>query len=271
MNEDAKRLAPTQHVLRELYLKSGNQCAFPGCNRLIISSEGTYIGQLCHIEAASEGGQRFNSTSNNKERRSLGNLMLMCYEHHRLTDDVNLYPVERMREIKYLHEAKFSNIERLISNEIIDLSNIDTPHYPDNLRRLHTALKWDVSKDEENDIANDFSDLLDKLSKLTRETRQVLAIILKHSFKDMGDFVCRVSELEIHASVTFHILKGHLGILERHRFITDNNIDGYEVIQILSIVDWPILEDICTFISKTNDSLEDIIINLNFKIFEDRS
>jgi hypothetical protein len=31
MTEKAKRLAPTPQTLREVFLKSGNLCAFPGC------------------------------------------------------------------------------------------------------------------------------------------------------------------------------------------------------------------------------------------------
>lgn len=36
MDEKAKRLKPTVEVLRELYLKSGNQCAFPGCYNAMV-------------------------------------------------------------------------------------------------------------------------------------------------------------------------------------------------------------------------------------------
>ena len=53
----AKRLQPTVAVLRELYLKSGNQCAYPGCLRPIVNSSGNYVGQICHIEAAEPGGR----------------------------------------------------------------------------------------------------------------------------------------------------------------------------------------------------------------------
>ncbi len=31
MGEKAKKLEPTKDVIRELSLRSGNQCAFPGC------------------------------------------------------------------------------------------------------------------------------------------------------------------------------------------------------------------------------------------------
>jgi len=49
------RLAPNTNVLRALFARSGNQCAFPGCTQPIINSKNKFIGQVCHIEAASEG------------------------------------------------------------------------------------------------------------------------------------------------------------------------------------------------------------------------
>ena len=45
MEENAKRLKPTVEVLRELYLKSGNQCAFPGCYNAMVDDNGNFIGQ----------------------------------------------------------------------------------------------------------------------------------------------------------------------------------------------------------------------------------
>ena len=55
MEANAKRLAPTADTLRELFLKSGNLCAFPACGKLMMNAEGVFIGQVCHIEAAEEG------------------------------------------------------------------------------------------------------------------------------------------------------------------------------------------------------------------------
>jgi hypothetical protein len=54
----AKRKAPDKDTLRELYLKSGNQCAFPACTRVMLNKDGVFVGQICHIEAAEEGGER---------------------------------------------------------------------------------------------------------------------------------------------------------------------------------------------------------------------
>jgi hypothetical protein len=52
IKEIPKRLAPSGDTLRELFLKSGNLCAMPGCERLMMNSAGLFVGIVCHIEAA---------------------------------------------------------------------------------------------------------------------------------------------------------------------------------------------------------------------------
>ena len=100
IDEDVKRLAPKQEVLRELYIKSGNQCAFPECHNVLVDEKGNFVGEVCHIEAAMPGGERFNPNMTNEERRSYDNLLLMCHHHHVVTDDVKEYTVERLKKIK---------------------------------------------------------------------------------------------------------------------------------------------------------------------------
>ncbi len=73
-----KRLQPVPQTLRRLFLTSGNLCAFPGCSEQIIDVAGHFVGQLCHIEGAEPGGERFNSHMTNEDRRQFENLMLMC-------------------------------------------------------------------------------------------------------------------------------------------------------------------------------------------------
>ncbi|HEY1378217.1 MAG TPA: hypothetical protein VGF55_15565 [Gemmataceae bacterium] len=108
----AKRKAPDKETLRELFLKSGNVCAFPGCTHLMMNKDGEFIGQVCHIEAAEEGGERFNENMTDEERATFPNLMLMCYEHHVVTNDVDKYPVPRLQAMKAEHEAKFTDPTR---------------------------------------------------------------------------------------------------------------------------------------------------------------
>jgi hypothetical protein len=103
-----KRLTPTAETVRRLFLLSGNQCAYPGCQHPIILYDGQYVGELCHICAAEEGGERFDENQSNEDRRHFDNLMLMCHDHHVLTNNVIEYSPERMRTLKADHERRFA-------------------------------------------------------------------------------------------------------------------------------------------------------------------
>lgn len=101
------RLAPKTDVLRALFARSGNQCAFPGCTQMLINGNNKFIAQVCHIEGALEGGERFNPDKNDEQRRSYDNLVLLCYPHHIETNEVDEYPVERLLQIKIMHEQLY--------------------------------------------------------------------------------------------------------------------------------------------------------------------
>jgi len=103
------RQAPKTDVLRALFARSGNQCAFPGCCHTLINNKNQFIAQVCHIEAASKGGERYNPEENDEQRRSYENLVIFCYAHHIETDDVEQYSVKSLIRIKKDHEQKFIN------------------------------------------------------------------------------------------------------------------------------------------------------------------
>lgn len=117
--EKTKRLNPLPETLRELFLKSGNCCSYPDCQRLMMSEDGVFIGQICHIEAAEEGGERFNPNQSNEVRRSFSNLMLMCYDHHKITNDVTKYTVEVLLQMKAVHETKFTDVAAAMGESAI--------------------------------------------------------------------------------------------------------------------------------------------------------
>lgn len=99
------RIAPTRETLIALFAKSGNVCTFPGCTHELVTSRNIFVGQVCHIEAANPGGQRFNPNSTDEQRRSFENLFLLCYRHHKETDDVGTYDTNALRAIKRRHES----------------------------------------------------------------------------------------------------------------------------------------------------------------------
>ena len=105
------RLANTKEDYRLLFARTGNQCAFPGCNHPLIDEDDIFVAQVCHIEAAQPGGPRYNSDMTDEYRRSVKNLIVLCYRHHKKTDDAELYDASCLRRMKREHESRFS--ERL--------------------------------------------------------------------------------------------------------------------------------------------------------------
>jgi hypothetical protein len=118
MTETAKRLAPTYRTYREIFLKCGNVCAFPDCDALMMDKEGNFLGQICHIEAAEPGGARFNPVMTNEERRATSNLMLLCYQHHVITDNTQRFSVAVLKEMKAAHEQRFAKPTRSLEERL---------------------------------------------------------------------------------------------------------------------------------------------------------
>ncbi len=172
------RLTPKQDTLRALFAKSGNQCAFPGCNHRIINGKNQLIGEVCHIEAAEVGGERYNPNQSDEDRRDYSNLILLCHEHHVETNDVNEFPVSKLKEMKRLHEEKFTKESFNINEETLKSIMLQINDYWQNIDFLnkykHTAPKEfrmpvDVSKDYmelTNAIIENITTLSQMLSEL---------------------------------------------------------------------------------------------------------
>jgi len=128
----AHRKAPTVPTIKRLFSLSGNLCAFPECNELMVDKQGNVIGVMCHIEAAKEGGERFNPKQSAEERRAFDNLLLLCPKHHIVTNDVTLYTVEILTKMKKDHEKKYKHnqykiedaIAKAVLNNYINTTNI---------------------------------------------------------------------------------------------------------------------------------------------------
>ncbi|MDH4182877.1 MAG: hypothetical protein OEV92_01535 [Nitrospinota bacterium] len=179
-------------IVRALFARSGNQCAFPNCVHPLVNDQNKFIGQVCHIEAAMPRGPRYNPKQTDEERRSYSNLILLCYRHHVETDDEIEYPTEKLLTMKNSHEEQcrteeftvsedvlrrivqeidvfWANIERLntIEHEMADMSikiNINDTYYEltkscygllDSLSNLH-----DITEKSDHNLMEDFNKLL---------------------------------------------------------------------------------------------------------------
>ena len=98
-----------------LWARASGRCQFRGCNQsligdLIAGNEHANFGFVAHVVADKPGGPRGDPARSPLLRDSVGNLMLLCYRHHKLidVDAVKQYPEEILLEMKAEHEARVS-------------------------------------------------------------------------------------------------------------------------------------------------------------------
>jgi len=106
-------------TIKKLFILSCNQCTAQNCNNPLLARDGnTIIAKICHIEAASPDGPRYNSNMTDDERRHFSNLILLCDECHSIIDNKeneNKYPVYLLKQWKRDHENKCRQ-NKLIKN-----------------------------------------------------------------------------------------------------------------------------------------------------------
>jgi hypothetical protein len=142
------RIAPSRETLIALFAKSGNSCAFPGCTHELITSRNLFVGQICHIEAANVGGPRFNPNMTDEERRACGNLVLLCYKHHRETDDVTFFDVATLIQMKQSHEANRGEKPFKVNEAFLHRLEVEMKCYWDGVsnanQHLHIATEFAI-------------------------------------------------------------------------------------------------------------------------------
>ena len=275
----AKRLTPKKDTLRELYLKSGNQCAFPGCARVMINADGVFVGQVCHIEAAEEGGERFNENMTDEQRAAFENLMLMCYEHHVITDDVATYTVPVLQRMKAGHEAKFTDIAKAIEDAISDKAAAGELRPAKTLQALNTILGIELDEEESEANLKEVEWAWQRVRMLPIRTRQLLAVIVGRLTRvtlpqgryrygpdvPHGEIVeaCQLDDQEV---------VKHVKILERYEIgygEQDRWSNEPPIIHLRETPEgWFLWGDLREFCERTDQPLHSILVDLQFDVLD---
>jgi len=155
-------------TIKFLLLRSGNRCAFPNCNHPIFNDDNLLIAQLCHIEAVSSGGQRFNTLNSVERNNNAENLLFLCYRHHKETDNIDKYTVEKLKEIKYNHEKQFSEQTMLVNPNMIKQVEDEMNFYWNRIIQLknddETGMMIEIDTNSSfEEIIRDISSYLDYL------------------------------------------------------------------------------------------------------------
>ena len=177
----------TPKTLKRLYGLSGNQCSFPGCTKRLVNANNALDSNICHIEAALLGGERYNQSMSDEERADYPNLILLCVQHHEETNNFTVYTVEALREMKRNHESQFlterlKNNPSMLKNAINAIAgiNIDDLIEPDSLnvidpksKMAYNSIKRNVSLIQEYKIysqkVNSLYDELEKQGSIKKE------------------------------------------------------------------------------------------------------
>ncbi len=280
MPEKAKRLTPTGDVLRELFLKSGNLCAFPGCVSLMMNAAGVFVGQVCHIEAAEVGGERFNIMMTNEERRHVSNLMLMCYAHHKETNDVVKFPADRLRHFKADHEQRFARPDRAMLENLQDWTKADEPSMPRSLIRLNTVLGWERPPEDLQECLGELHEYIERLRRTPIELRRFLGAVVQRIHTMRETRVVRETLGAFGVKILVSDLKGAFKLSERAICDRANQLEGYG----LGVIDemdtelgpkaavfigdlrsgWKLWFDLIEFCEKAPESMNVFIDDLDF-------
>lgn len=168
----SKRVNIPESELKILFARSGNLCAFPGCQFQVIAQEGDElkpIAEMAHMIAYGDSGPRADPSVPLEERNKAANLILLCPTHHAIIDKFEYqYNVHVLRQMKHLHEQKIAQSlhqrildsgERKTTRESLYASflpvvrlpefvfSAETPYRRDNILDLFEYLKANESRD----------------------------------------------------------------------------------------------------------------------------
>lgn len=273
--EQPKRLTPTAPVTKELFLRSGNRCYYPGCNRPLMTSDGILVGEICHIEAPLPGGPRFRADMTNEERRALANLFLMCGGDHTIVDkDLETWTVDRLRELKRTHEDVYTGAIDRLRSTVGDITEGVTWQPARNLKRI-VDMESLVQEDMEDNLSvvNGFAA---RLASVPLPARSVLALIVSRAEKvgnGWEEVTVPLPVLQQVADCSAQELNEHLAVLEHFElaYVDTSPYDSPILVNAGNStpgIDWPLLAELKSAAGHDTALVRRVLIDLDFSAFD---
>lgn len=268
MSEVVKRLEPLDKTKRILWLESGGYCC--KCMAPLITPQRDYIGKIAHIEAASQGGPRFNPEQSNDDRRKENNLMLVCPNCH---DEIDLaestFSVDVLYEMKRKHIKKFEDLK----NSFITLVGSSNIVYPKNLNKLYGCFGYsddEIKQVVEGDLL-ELKELLDTLNFISPNVREYLKVLMIEAVKskdsDFENLRLKRSVSEQLTSLSPASRLDYFDVLKEKGLAYYDDYDDTINLQFKGRdINW--LAALIFDFSKDEQVLEKLLLNLDFSILD---
>lgn len=261
MGGKARNFSPL--TLKKLFALSGNQCSFPGCRKVLVTEKNAKECNICHIEGANPGGERYREDSTDKERAGYTNLILLCRPHHDETDDVDKYTVVVLQEMKQKHTSqhalgKIKENPSMLRNTINAIANInmndvyvdeDLTPFCINAKLQHNAIKKYAPLIQEYKVYHHKIDLLyDELEAHGSIKKSVVLSNIKSCYlKAKGKYtqgsITSIDKIKEHSDDIIDDVISMLSLeLDNSGFYKENIIVGIELIIVDAFMRCKILE-----------------------------
>lgn len=163
-------------LIKELYAKSGNECAMYNCTNKLYDYEHGAQDNICHIESLNKG-PRYNPELTEEQLNSIDNLILLCANCHKRIDNLkneSIYTVEFLKKMKQEHENSINPRKYEDNQNMLNLLS------PELFKYFADSLSEYVTKDiKSKKIKNS----LELLCDYNDDTRKLLYTLLSKGFK----------------------------------------------------------------------------------------
>lgn len=274
--EVPRRLTPTGAVTRELYLRSGNRCAYPGCAQPLMTADGVLVGQIAHIEAALSDGKRFRPSMTNEDRRRAANLLLLCGTHHLVVDaDDATWTVAALQSLKAKHEAIYTGAIDRLRSTVGDITD-GTTWYPALNAQAISGMDR-LSDDQLAESLVTLNEFASRLAAVPLGARTVLSLIIDRgapaSAWSGGEVDIPGPVLEQLASCSKSELMQYLQVLE-HFELVSVDFEPFEPPWMVTArnstptIGWPIMTDLLKLARTVEGAVRRVIVDLDFTVFD---
>ena len=284
--KDKTRLAPKPSTLREIHILSGNQCARPGCNTVLVNSNGTSVASVCHIYAAEKNGPRPNNSLTPEQKRHSKNLILLCNTCHALVDsEEKTYTAEMLKKWKSDREKIFSEIGDSLQKSYLEQISDERDHFI--IKSLINLDKYSQYLDQNNvshsvgkEEVAELNSYVERLMQLTLSDRSLLTKIVERALATPNIYESERG-IDVHPDdlkvlridgvpLSQHRIRKFADTLERHR-LGYLDFECAQEMRIYCPFDYLCWADLQEFATENGKTLDNYICHLDFSDFEESS